>query len=393
MAALGMHGSANATFYHGTSMEAAFSIQSSGFDVSRSGSNAGALLGNGVLYVTDQLAKAMQYTAGKPQGGCILQLAAGNCLHLDRSNIHMKGTWQNAGYDSAHAAAGVLGGGSREEYCIKDPRRIRQLESVTLCDTGLATAAGVTTVTDSAGPSGHCPYWQDWGRGQWLQKEQRQEPNVWHPARRAAWHSSGEADMALLSFQVGPSQATWDEVIAQLGTEAGRAHWNAVLADCPFESFFWETPPLCQSTRHLTFQMCAVRAAPEQLARWNARLDHDTFEAVQRGCGSLDPMAFWAHHPGAVRPSTTTLLVAPGDPRGGDTGVAGAHGNPVAACRSIATFVREARPEQQQPVWRAVGQQLHVRKEEAGPTWVSTDGTGGVHWLHVRLSCQPGHYK
>jgi hypothetical protein len=39
--------SVNRTFYHGTSLEAAYSIQRTGFDVDLSGSNAGTLLGNG----------------------------------------------------------------------------------------------------------------------------------------------------------------------------------------------------------------------------------------------------------------------------------------------------------------------------------------------------------
>ena len=40
-------------FFHGTSIDAAMSIQASGFKVSLSGSNAGALLGPGVYCTTD----------------------------------------------------------------------------------------------------------------------------------------------------------------------------------------------------------------------------------------------------------------------------------------------------------------------------------------------------
>ena len=39
---------ASSTFYHGTSLAAALSIQRAGFDVARSGSNAGRRLGAGV---------------------------------------------------------------------------------------------------------------------------------------------------------------------------------------------------------------------------------------------------------------------------------------------------------------------------------------------------------
>ena len=41
-------------FYHGTSLEAALTIQEKGFDVDLSGSNAGAMLGPGV-YITTSL--------------------------------------------------------------------------------------------------------------------------------------------------------------------------------------------------------------------------------------------------------------------------------------------------------------------------------------------------
>ena len=122
----------NTTYYHGTSLQAALSIQRAGFDVGRSGSNAGRLLGDGV-YVTDQLGKAMRYAQGRPHGCCVLQLEVdiGNCLHLDSSNLGLRQTWQACNmYDSAHAAEGVLGSGSKEEYCVKDPRRITQLRQV-----------------------------------------------------------------------------------------------------------------------------------------------------------------------------------------------------------------------------------------------------------------------
>ena len=214
--------SVNSTFYHGTSLEAALSIQRAGFDAELSGSNAGTLLGRGVyvtnvratksvdssspftnafcltweLLVSQELIKALQYTATKPHGGCILQLEVdiGDCLHLDSGNLEMRKTWQEAGYDSAHAAEGVLKPGSKvapspaarpaptstpnffpcidyhrdccskEEYCIKDPMRVRQLCHVTLCDTSKAKAAGFKTVAGSEGPLGCCPYWQDWVR-------------------------------------------------------------------------------------------------------------------------------------------------------------------------------------------------------------------------------------
>ena len=142
------------------------------------------------VYVTDQLAKAMHYAQGKPHGGCVLQLevSIGNCLHLHSGNLGMRRTWHGE-YDSAHAAEGVLGSGSKEEYCIKYPRMVTQLAHVTLVDVGRARAAGFTTAADTTGPAGHCAYWIVWGS--WL----RQAPGakaaaVWQVRKPQSWPRS-----------------------------------------------------------------------------------------------------------------------------------------------------------------------------------------------------------
>jgi hypothetical protein len=59
--------------YHGTSLETAMNIQEVGFDVQRSGSNAGAALGGG-LYVTPMLEKALNYAKHMQCQGAILHL-------------------------------------------------------------------------------------------------------------------------------------------------------------------------------------------------------------------------------------------------------------------------------------------------------------------------------
>jgi len=61
------------TFYHGTSIKAALSIQKDGFDPELSGSNAGALLGKGV-YCTTTLEQALHYAKRNPANGVVLEL-------------------------------------------------------------------------------------------------------------------------------------------------------------------------------------------------------------------------------------------------------------------------------------------------------------------------------
>ena len=138
-------------FYHGTSVEAAMSIQANGFDVSRSGSNAGAMLGPG-LYVTTTLQKAIVYATGqlpdgrqmshRPHGGAVFKLKVdlGNCYTVEQNDPYMS-TWQQKGYDSAWSADGV--NGKREEHCIKDPRPPRvQILDVILANTRTASEGG-----------------------------------------------------------------------------------------------------------------------------------------------------------------------------------------------------------------------------------------------------------
>eukprot|EP01047_Picozoa_sp_COSAG01_P017644 COSAG01_NODE_938_length_12628_cov_8.320137_7_plen_146_part_00 len=78
-----------------------------------------------------------------PWSGAVLQLHVdpGNCYHVrDRSDPMMR-TWAEHGYDSAYAAAGVIG--LREEHCIKDPQRIR-VTNVILGHTAQAASVGYT---------------------------------------------------------------------------------------------------------------------------------------------------------------------------------------------------------------------------------------------------------
>lgn len=117
------------TFYHGTSVEAALSIQANGFDPERSGSNAGALLGKGV-YCTTTLQKALHYAGRNPAQGIIfeLEIDLGRCKKLERGDPMMT-TWQNNGYDSAWAPGGANTSGL-EENCVKDPGRIRIVRAI-----------------------------------------------------------------------------------------------------------------------------------------------------------------------------------------------------------------------------------------------------------------------
>ena len=105
------------------------------------------MLGPGV-YVTTTLEKAMHYATGirprlNPCKGAVLQLHLdpGKCYRVQSRQDPMMQTWQQQGYDSAFADAGVIG--EREEHCIKDARRI-SVTNVILGHTTQAAAIGFT---------------------------------------------------------------------------------------------------------------------------------------------------------------------------------------------------------------------------------------------------------
>jgi hypothetical protein len=134
--------------YHGTSLEAAMNIQEVGFDVQRSGSNAGAALGGG-LYVTPTLEKALNYAKRMPCHGAILHLRVqlGQCYSVTANDSYNGNlaNWQQMGYDSAYAGPGIIG--EREEYCIKDPRHPRVvIRDITVGHTVEAKNAGYSVV-------------------------------------------------------------------------------------------------------------------------------------------------------------------------------------------------------------------------------------------------------
>ena len=129
-------------FYHGTSLEAAMDIQKNGFDVRKSGSNAGMSLGRG-LYVTTTLEKALNYAKRTPCKGAIFELRVelGQCYSVTDNSDRNKAKWQDMGYDSAWAAEGIIG--EREENCIKDPRPPRVvIKHIDLGHTGKANSDG-----------------------------------------------------------------------------------------------------------------------------------------------------------------------------------------------------------------------------------------------------------
>ena len=172
-----------------------------------------------------------------------------------------------------------------------------------------------------------------------------------------------------IAIFVDDKQTTYSQVIELWQQDNKfREFFISLLADTPMSAYFWETPPVSQSTLNKEFEFVLIDSP--KLA------DIDP-----------DPSDFQQHFKSATEEVTTfanlgkdALLVVP---------------CPVAkvpASTHLANFVRDAPKSQQHLLWRTVGRSLETElNKQKQQIWVSTSGLG-VHWLHVRLDSRPKYY-
>ncbi|MCP4421458.1 MAG: hypothetical protein GY805_33020 [Chloroflexi bacterium] len=168
-----------------------------------------------------------------------------------------------------------------------------------------------------------------------------------------------------VSLLAGERPFTHAEVIQKWQTdELFRTFFIGLLADAPFDAYFWETPPVTQDDLQRPFQFVLVEAP--QLAQVQA-----TSHAFVNYFNT-DPVVDFANLGGDAH------LVVP------------CPQTAVTAYPHLAAFSRLAPIEQQHHFWQRVGTAVtnHVGKR---PLWVSTSGLG-VYWLHVRLDSRPKYY-
>lgn len=145
-----------------------------------------------------------------------------------------------------------------------------------------------------------------------------------------------------------------------------RTFWLDILASTPMKAYFWETPPLSQSTLDQAFEFVLVNSS--RLAEI-----------------SPDSSDFQSHFKSATKEVVTfanlgkdAQLVVP-SPIGDES-----------AYTHIAAFVRKAPRSQQHQLWQTVSEQIQQKLTQQ-PMWVSTSGLG-VAWLHIRLDSHPKYY-
>jgi hypothetical protein len=144
-----------------------------------------------------------------------------------------------------------------------------------------------------------------------------------------------------------------------------RVFFVALLAEPPYEAYFWETPPVTRATAARAFEFVLV--------------DSPVLAAL-----TPEPGGFAGHFTPSEAVATFANL-------GGDALlVTPAPQGPSAAYAHLAAFARQAPMPQQHALWQAVGAAV-ARRLSSAPLWLSTSGLG-VAWLHVRLDERPKYY-
>jgi hypothetical protein len=149
-------------------------------------------------------------------------------------------------------------------------------------------------------------------------------------------------------------------------SDAFRSWVNSVLAAAPYSAFRWETPPIHRSLADRPFEF-ALLDSPG-LARSPS---FDAF-AEKFSAGRREMVLAFPNLGG----DGTMIVPSP-------LGPSSAYGH-------MAAFVREAPAEQQDALWRLVGEETEKQVSDA-PRWLSTAGAG-VPWLHVRIDSTPKYY-
>jgi hypothetical protein len=145
-----------------------------------------------------------------------------------------------------------------------------------------------------------------------------------------------------------------------------RSQFNALLTDCPYTAFRWETPRVTVGTVGVQPFEFVLLDSPGLARRSDPGAFAEHFRDTQAGVVTFRNLG------GDAVLIVPCPLVEPS-----------AYGH-------LAAFVRLAPELQRQAVWQAVGEAMAGRLGPK-PVWLSTAG-GGVSWLHVRLDDRPKYY-
>ena len=146
-----------------------------------------------------------------------------------------------------------------------------------------------------------------------------------------------------------------------------REFFAASIAQCSFDSFFWETPSVTEQSLIRPFEFVLVAGSLSRL--------------------KPDPSPFAPHFSSR---RSEEVLTFPN--LGGDAILVVPAPLADEGCYThLAQFLRSAPRSQVDAFWRITGLAMQERVSSA-PTWLSTAGMG-VSWLHLRLDSRPKYYR
>ena len=152
-------------------------------------------------------------------------------------------------------------------------------------------------------------------------------------------------------------------------SKAFRTFFTTMLADCPFEAFFWETPPVTLDTFGRPFEFILTDNPSYGLMQPDSDCFRHHFKksTLFEGVVQFPNLRADAH------------LVVP---------------CPIAdddCYPHLSAFVRKAPEAQVHAFWQCLATAVSARLQEQ-PLWLSTAGMG-VFWLHARLDSHPKYYR
>ncbi len=147
-----------------------------------------------------------------------------------------------------------------------------------------------------------------------------------------------------------------------------RSYYNDILAEAPFQAFFWEVMPISLKELDREFEFVLVNSSSLARVRANKSAFQEHFtQNVEKEVISFPNLRGDAQ------------LVVP-TPQKAEQYYA-----------HLANVARNASDSQIDALWKMVGEE-YERKLEEKPKWLSTAGLG-VFWLHIRIDSRPKYYR
>ena len=188
---------------------------------------------------------------------------------------------------------------------------------------------------------------------------------MWQAIRESL--ADGRIYKLTLRHETTPMQYI-DVVDGWLSNAAFRHFFNQLLAEAPWQAFFWEMPPVTRATQDQLFE-CVLVDSP---ALSGVHPDASAFADYFKDAEADTEVA------GFTNLGCDAFLVAPRPLGDADL------------YPHLAAFVRGAPATRQQAFWQYLGAAVRERLSDQ-PLWLSTSGLG-VYWLHARLDSFPKYY-